>query len=131
MLSLAGAAGWFTRRTMHSASTISPTGQLGVKCGHQCNHNGTTPGNYTPDEEPAVQTMVLEISVPRLLLTRALGRVWRGAYFAPNSPLAPGSRPNAGFPLSIVVDGSMATPIFATSTSCCRGLAVVGRFCRG
>lgn len=31
--------------------------------------------------------MVLDISIPRILWTRMLGRLWRGAYFAPTSPL--------------------------------------------
>ena len=34
-----------------------------------------------------MRTMVLELSVARILLTRALGGVWRGAYFGPTSPL--------------------------------------------
>jgi threonine dehydrogenase-like Zn-dependent dehydrogenase len=34
-----------------------------------------------------MKTMVLDVSVPRILLTRSLGRVWKGAYFAPMSPL--------------------------------------------
>jgi len=91
MLSPAGVCGVFpcgARGDIRNvARGISLAGQLGVQCGQQCNRNETTPGKYTPDEEPAVRTMVLEVSVPRLLLTRALGRVWQGAYFAPNSPL--------------------------------------------
>ena len=31
--------------------------------------------------------MVLDVSVPKILWTRLLGRVWRGAYYAPTSPL--------------------------------------------
>jgi len=31
--------------------------------------------------------MVLDVSVSRLVLTRLLGRAWRGAYFGPTSPL--------------------------------------------
>jgi threonine dehydrogenase-like Zn-dependent dehydrogenase len=34
-----------------------------------------------------MRTMVLELSVPRILLTRLLGRVSRAAYFGPASPL--------------------------------------------
>jgi threonine dehydrogenase-like Zn-dependent dehydrogenase len=31
--------------------------------------------------------MVLDVSVPKILWTRLLGRVWKGAYYAPTSPL--------------------------------------------
>ncbi|GAB4148855.1 MAG: zinc-binding dehydrogenase [Candidatus Promineifilaceae bacterium] len=34
-----------------------------------------------------MQTMVLDVSVPRILLTRLLSRFWSGAYFAPTAPL--------------------------------------------
>jgi threonine dehydrogenase-like Zn-dependent dehydrogenase len=34
-----------------------------------------------------VRTMVLDVTVPRVVLTRLLGRFWKGAYFAPTSPL--------------------------------------------
>ena len=34
-----------------------------------------------------MRTMVLDVSVPRIIWTRLLGRWWRGAYFAPTSPL--------------------------------------------
>jgi UMF1 family MFS transporter len=34
-----------------------------------------------------MRTMVLEVSVPRVVLTRLLGRAWRAAYFGPASPL--------------------------------------------
>ena len=34
-----------------------------------------------------MRTMVLDVSVARILWTRLLGRWWRGAYFAPTSPL--------------------------------------------
>jgi threonine dehydrogenase-like Zn-dependent dehydrogenase len=34
-----------------------------------------------------MRTMVLELSIPRIVLTRALGRFWRQAYFGPTSPL--------------------------------------------
>ncbi len=34
-----------------------------------------------------MKTMVLDVSVPRIVLTRILGHLWRGAYFAPTSPL--------------------------------------------
>lgn len=34
-----------------------------------------------------MKTMYLDISVPRIVVTRALGRVWPGAYFAATSPL--------------------------------------------
>jgi threonine dehydrogenase-like Zn-dependent dehydrogenase len=32
-------------------------------------------------------TMVLDVSAPRVLLTRMLGRISKGAYFGPTSPL--------------------------------------------
>lgn len=35
-----------------------------------------------------MRTMVLEVSVPRIVLTRLLGGIWNGAYFAPTSPKA-------------------------------------------
>jgi threonine dehydrogenase-like Zn-dependent dehydrogenase len=34
-----------------------------------------------------MRTMVLDISIPKVVQTRLLGRLWRGAYFAPTSPL--------------------------------------------
>lgn len=34
-----------------------------------------------------MKTMYLDISIPRIVLTRVLGRVWPGAYFASTSPL--------------------------------------------
>ena len=34
-----------------------------------------------------MRTMVLDATVPRVVLTRFLGRFWKGAYFAPMSPL--------------------------------------------
>jgi threonine dehydrogenase-like Zn-dependent dehydrogenase len=34
-----------------------------------------------------MRTMVLDVSVPRVVLTRLLGRFWKGAYFAPTAPL--------------------------------------------
>jgi len=34
-----------------------------------------------------MKTIYLDISVPRILFTRLLGRFWRAAYFAPTSPL--------------------------------------------
>ena len=34
-----------------------------------------------------MRTMVLDVSVPKILLARLLSRVWRGAYYAPTSPL--------------------------------------------
>ena len=34
-----------------------------------------------------MRTMVLDVSIPRILWTRLLGRMWRGAYYAPTSPL--------------------------------------------
>src|SRR5438874_2078979 len=34
-----------------------------------------------------MKTITYELSIPRLALTKALGTLWRGAYFAPTSPL--------------------------------------------
>ncbi len=34
-----------------------------------------------------MRTMVLDVSVPKIVWTRLLGRVWKGAYYAPTSPL--------------------------------------------
>jgi threonine dehydrogenase-like Zn-dependent dehydrogenase len=34
-----------------------------------------------------MRTMVLDVSVARIVWTRMLGRVWKGAYYAPTSPL--------------------------------------------
>lgn len=34
-----------------------------------------------------MKTMVLDVSAPRILVTRLLGQFWPGAYFAPTSPL--------------------------------------------
>ena len=34
-----------------------------------------------------MRTMVLDVSIPKILLTRLLSHVWRGAYDAPTSPL--------------------------------------------
>lgn len=34
-----------------------------------------------------MRTMVLDVSVPKILWTRLLSRVWKGAYYAPTSPL--------------------------------------------
>ena len=34
-----------------------------------------------------MRAMVLDVSVPRIVWTRMLGRVWKGAYYAPTSPL--------------------------------------------
>jgi threonine dehydrogenase-like Zn-dependent dehydrogenase len=45
-----------------------------------------------------VKTMVLDISVPRVLLTRLLGRVWPGAHFAWTSPLRLADLPEPPLP---------------------------------
>ena len=45
-----------------------------------------------------MKTMVLDVSVPRLVLTRLLGRAWRGAYFGPTSPLRLVELPDAPLP---------------------------------
>lgn len=45
-----------------------------------------------------MKTMYLDVSVPRILFTRALARVWRGAYFAPTSCLHFGQFPDPPLP---------------------------------
>ena len=45
-----------------------------------------------------MRTMVLELSVPRFLLTQLLGRVSRAAYFGPTSPLRLVELPDAPLP---------------------------------
>jgi len=35
-----------------------------------------------------MKTMVLDVSIPSVVLTRLVGRFWRGAFFAPTAPLA-------------------------------------------
>jgi threonine dehydrogenase-like Zn-dependent dehydrogenase len=42
--------------------------------------------------------MVLDVSVPKILWTRLLGRVWRGAYYAPTSPLRLVEMPDPSLP---------------------------------
>lgn len=45
-----------------------------------------------------MRTMYLDVSVPRILLTRLLGRVSRSAYFAPTSPLHLSTLPDPPLP---------------------------------
>ncbi len=45
-----------------------------------------------------MKTMILDISVPAVLLTRLLGRVWGGAHFSPVSPLKLVSLPDPPLP---------------------------------
>jgi threonine dehydrogenase-like Zn-dependent dehydrogenase len=45
-----------------------------------------------------MRTMVLDISVPRIVLTRLLGRFWRSAYFGPASPLRLADLPDPPLP---------------------------------
>jgi threonine dehydrogenase-like Zn-dependent dehydrogenase len=45
-----------------------------------------------------MRTMILDISIPAVLLTRLLGRLWKGAYFAPTSPLKLVSLPDPPLP---------------------------------
>ena len=45
-----------------------------------------------------MMTMVLDISVPRILLTRMLGRISTGAYFGPTSPLRLADLPDPPLP---------------------------------
>jgi len=47
-----------------------------------------------------MRTMVLELSVPRILLTRLLGRASRAAYFGPTSPLRLVELPDPPLPTS-------------------------------
>jgi threonine dehydrogenase-like Zn-dependent dehydrogenase len=44
--------------------------------------------------------MVLDVSVPRVLLTRLLGRMSKGAYFGPTSPLRVVDLPDPPLPAS-------------------------------
>jgi threonine dehydrogenase-like Zn-dependent dehydrogenase len=46
----------------------------------------------------AMKTLYLELTVPRYLLTRLLGRFWTGAYFGPTSPLHLGELPDPPLP---------------------------------
>jgi threonine dehydrogenase-like Zn-dependent dehydrogenase len=43
--------------------------------------------------------MVLDVSVPKIALTRLLGAIWNGAYFAPTSPLHLVSLPDPPLPV--------------------------------
>ena len=45
-----------------------------------------------------MRTMVLDVSVPKILWTRLLGRIWRGAYYAPTSPLRLAEMPDPPLP---------------------------------
>ena len=45
-----------------------------------------------------MKTLVLDASVPRIVLTRLLGRLWTGAYFAPSAPLRLLSLPDPPLP---------------------------------
>lgn len=45
-----------------------------------------------------MKTLVLDVSVPRVLLTQALGRISRKAYFAPTSPLRVIDLPDPSLP---------------------------------
>lgn len=45
-----------------------------------------------------MKTMYLDLSVPRIVLTRFLGRFFRGAYFAPISPLRLAELPDSPLP---------------------------------
>lgn len=45
-----------------------------------------------------MQTLVLDLSIPRVVITRALGVVWRGAYFAPFAPVRLVSLPDPPLP---------------------------------
>jgi threonine dehydrogenase-like Zn-dependent dehydrogenase len=45
-----------------------------------------------------MKTMILDLSIPAVLLTRLLGRLWKGAYFAPTSPLKLVSMPDPPLP---------------------------------
>ncbi|MCP4357667.1 MAG: zinc-binding dehydrogenase [Chloroflexi bacterium] len=45
-----------------------------------------------------MKTMYLDISVPRIVLTRLLSKVWSGAYYAPTSPLYLAELPDVPLP---------------------------------
>ena len=45
-----------------------------------------------------MKTMYLDISVPRIVATRLLGKVWSGAYYAPTSPLHLAKLPEMALP---------------------------------
>ncbi len=45
-----------------------------------------------------MKTMYLDISVPRIVVTRLLSKVWRGAYYAPTSPLHLAELPEMALP---------------------------------
>lgn len=45
-----------------------------------------------------MKTMYLDISVPRIVVTRLLGKIWRGAYYAPTSPLHLAELPDMPLP---------------------------------
>ena len=48
-----------------------------------------------------MRTITYELSIPRLAFTKALGTIWRGAYFAPTSALRLNDLPH--MPLPVVV----------------------------
>ncbi|MCB8965828.1 MAG: alcohol dehydrogenase catalytic domain-containing protein [Ardenticatenaceae bacterium] len=45
-----------------------------------------------------MKTMYLDISVPRIVVTRLLSKVWRGAYYAPTAPLHLAELPEMALP---------------------------------
>lgn len=45
-----------------------------------------------------MRTMYLDVSAPRILLTKVIGRFWRGAYFAASSPLHYNDLPDPPLP---------------------------------
>ena len=46
-----------------------------------------------------MKTMYLDISAPRIVMTRLLGRVWPGAYFGPTAPISFAEIPDTALPL--------------------------------
>jgi threonine dehydrogenase-like Zn-dependent dehydrogenase len=54
--------------------------------------------------------MVLDVSVPRFVLTRLLGRAWRAAYFGPTSPLRLVDLPDPPLPAIVPEAGRRSPP---------------------
>lgn len=58
--------------------------------------------------------MVLDVTVPRVVLTRLLGRFWKGAYFAPMSPLRLVDLPEERLPAAAAYAASKAAVVALT-----------------
>jgi hypothetical protein len=48
--------------------------------------------------ELTMQTIYIDINIPRLAVTKALGRVWPGAYLSPISPTRFATQPDPPLP---------------------------------